>query len=158
MLSCWTSSKSIKYFSPIYLTIFCHNPCSTPVSGFGKIISLDHVNVSCPHVSMEYLLERNRPRYSLYSNHSMFFFIAPLLIAGKYPELTGDRHYFLKNSQITDKLEEVYQGILAHKHRERKRKIAFTIDLFSLARIKYITWIKGSLRWRENPFSKRYFW
>lgn len=69
--------------------------------------------------AVEYLLKRNRPRYSLYSDHSMFFYIAPLLIAGKYLELTGNRDYFLENPEITEKLEEVYQGMLAHKHKDR---------------------------------------
>lgn len=69
--------------------------------------------------AVEYLLERNRPRYSLYSDHSMFFYIAPLLIAGKYLELTGDCDYFLENPSVTEKLEEVFQGMLAHKHQEK---------------------------------------
>lgn len=69
--------------------------------------------------AIEYLLERNRPRYSLYDDHSIFFYISPLLIAGKYLELTGDSDYFIHNPQITKKLEEVYQGMLAHKHEDR---------------------------------------
>lgn len=69
--------------------------------------------------AIEYLLERNTPRYSLYSNHSMFFYIAPLLIAGKYLELTGNRNYFQENSDVVEGLERVYRGMLAHKHKKR---------------------------------------
>lgn len=69
--------------------------------------------------AIEYLLKRNRPRFSLYTDHSMFFYIAPLLIAGKYLELTGDTEYFKNRRDVTDGLEEVYQGMLDHKHSER---------------------------------------
>lgn len=69
--------------------------------------------------AVEYLIERNTPRYSLYSDHSMFFYISPLVIAGKYLELTGDAKYFRSRKDVTDKLEEVYQGMLIHKHKEK---------------------------------------
>lgn len=69
--------------------------------------------------AVEYLLERNRPRFSLYTDHSMFFYIAPLLIAGKYLELTGDSAYFKNNPQVVEGLAEVYRGMLAHKHRDK---------------------------------------
>lgn len=69
--------------------------------------------------AVEYLLERNRPRFSLYSDHSMFFYIAPLLIAGKYLELTGDTAYFRAHGDVMDGLMEVYRGMLAHKHSEK---------------------------------------
>lgn len=69
--------------------------------------------------AVEYLLERNRPRFSLYSDHSMFFFISPLLIAGKYLELTGDSAYFQNRMDVLSGLEAVYRGMLAHKHKER---------------------------------------
>lgn len=69
--------------------------------------------------AIEYLLERNQPRFSLYTDHSMFFYISPLLIAGKYLELTGDAAYFLNHPQIVEGLETVYQGMLAHKHQEK---------------------------------------
>ena len=68
--------------------------------------------------AIEYLVKRNAPRFSLYSDHSIFFYIAPLLIAGKYLELTGDAAYFKKHPDVTAGLEEVYQGMLAHKHKE----------------------------------------
>ena len=66
--------------------------------------------------AMEYLAERNEPRYSLYTDHSMFFFVSPLVIAGKYLEMTGDEDYFRQNYGITEKLKEFYQGMKAHKH------------------------------------------
>lgn len=69
--------------------------------------------------AIEYLLERNTPRYSLYDDHSMFFYIAPLLIAGKYLELTGNEKYFQENSDVVEGLERVYRGMLAHKHEKR---------------------------------------
>lgn len=69
--------------------------------------------------AIEYLLKRNRPRFSLYSDHSMFFYIAPLLIAGKYLELTGDEEYFRAHRGVMEGLDGVYQGMLAHKHREK---------------------------------------
>lgn len=69
--------------------------------------------------AIEYLLERNQPRFSLYSDHSMFFYISPLLIAGKYLELTGDTAYFLQNPRVCEGLERVYQGMLAHKHGQK---------------------------------------
>ena len=68
--------------------------------------------------AIEYLVKRNAPRFSLYSDHSIFFYIAPLLIAGKYLELTGDADYFKNHPDVTAGLEEVYQGMLAHKHKE----------------------------------------
>lgn len=69
--------------------------------------------------AVEYLLERNRPRYSLYSDHSIFFYVAPLLIAGKYLELTGDDGYFKTHPQVMEGLANVYQGLLSHKHQEK---------------------------------------
>ena len=68
--------------------------------------------------AIEYLVKRNAPRYSLYSDHSIFFYIAPLLIAGKYLELTGDTEYFKTHLEVTGRLEEIYYGMLAHKHKE----------------------------------------
>lgn len=68
--------------------------------------------------AIEYLVKRNAPRFSLYSDHSIFFYIAPLLIAGKYLELTGDADYFKNHPDVTAELEVVYQGMLAHKHKE----------------------------------------
>lgn len=68
--------------------------------------------------AIEYLIERNAPRFSLYSDHSIFFYIAPLLIAGKYLELTGDTEYFKNHSDVVNGLEKVYQGLMEHKHKE----------------------------------------
>lgn len=69
--------------------------------------------------AIEYLLERNVPRYSPYSDHSMFFYISPLVIAGKYMELTGDREYFRKKTDVVERLEEIYKGMLRHKHGDK---------------------------------------
>ncbi len=69
--------------------------------------------------AMEYLAKRNTPRYSLYTDHSMFFYTAFLVIAGKYLELTGDVEYFISHRDISDKAEEIYQGMLKHKHGEK---------------------------------------
>ncbi len=69
--------------------------------------------------AMEYLAKRNVPRYSLYTDHSMFFYIAFLVIAGKYLEMTGDADYFRNHREISDKAEEIYQGMLEHKHQEK---------------------------------------
>lgn len=66
--------------------------------------------------AIEYLIKRNAPRFSLYSDHSIFFYIAPLLIAGKYLELTGDTEYFSVHAEVIAGLEKVYQGMMAHKH------------------------------------------
>lgn len=90
---------------------------------WGIDIEPDVVSVmySVPEVgprAIEYLLKRNTPRFSLYSDHSMFFYIAPLLIAGKYLELTGNKGYFCDNPKIVENLMRVYQGILAHKHKD----------------------------------------
>lgn len=69
--------------------------------------------------AIEYLIKRNTPRYSLYSDHSIFFYISPLVIAGKYLELTGDVGYFRSRKDVTDQLEEIYKGMLRHKHEEK---------------------------------------
>lgn len=69
--------------------------------------------------AVEYLLKHNRPRFSLYSDHSIFFYAAALLIAGKYLELTGDVDYFCRNRYVMQGLEEIYQGMLKHKHRDK---------------------------------------
>ena len=69
--------------------------------------------------AMFYLAERNRPRYSLYSDHSMFYYISLLVIAGKYLELTGDEKFFRDHPELVAAIDEIYDGMMKHKHKEK---------------------------------------
>ena len=66
---------------------------------------------------MFYLAERNRPRSSLYSDHSMFYYISLLVIAGKYLELTGDEKFFRDHPELVADIDESYGGMMKHKHK-----------------------------------------
>lgn len=69
--------------------------------------------------AIEYTLAHNLPQYSVYSDHSMMIALAPLTIAGRYLELTGDGEYFRTHPEIVAGLKAVYQYMLRHKHQER---------------------------------------
>lgn len=69
--------------------------------------------------AIEYLLQRNRPRFSLYDDHSIFFFISPIIISGKYLELTGDEEYFREHSYVTTELKKIYSEFLRFKHKDK---------------------------------------
>ena len=83
------------------------------------VVSVMYVVPEVGPRAVEYLLKRNTPRYSLYGNHSIFFLIAPLLIAGKYLELTGDKEYFIDNPEIVRGLEGVFLEMLKYKHKDK---------------------------------------
>ncbi|WP_230398440.1 hypothetical protein [Novisyntrophococcus fermenticellae] len=82
------------------------------------VVSVMYVIPEVGRSALEYLSKRNTPRFSLYSDHSMFFYVSPLVIAGKYLEMTGDEAYFRENEGVTARLEEFYQGMKKHKHPE----------------------------------------
>lgn len=67
----------------------------------------------------EYTARYNLPGYSVYSDHSMLIALAPMVIAGKYLELTGDAAFFRGNTDLTDRLHGLYRYMLRHKHPQK---------------------------------------
>ncbi|QOV18809.1 hypothetical protein INP51_12490 [Blautia liquoris] len=80
------------------------------------VVSVMYVIPEIGQSAMEYLAKRNVPRFSIYSDHSIFFYVAPLVIAGKYLELTADQSYFRENRDVTSRFQELYEGMLKAKH------------------------------------------
>lgn len=61
----------------------------------------------------------NMPDYSIYDDHSMLIALSPITIAGKYLSLTGDSDFFASNQKLMDRLHDLYQYMLAHKHPQK---------------------------------------
>ena len=96
-----------------------------PSHNFGRMWGIDveptagsimHILPQLGMKVIEYMVERNMPRYTPYHDHSTPIYISPLILAGKYLEYTGDVEYFKENTYTTTKLEEIYNGLLACKH------------------------------------------
>lgn len=93
--------------------------------------------------AIRYMLDHNVPQFSIYSDHSTPILVAPFIIAGKYLELTGDRDFFLKDSRIMQKFQEVFQALLRCKHGERTLfSSRYASDLITFNRYDYMTNVK----------------
>lgn len=60
---------------------------------------------------IEYMVDRNEPRYSEYPDHSVPIMMAPLVMAGEYYQYTSDAEYFRGNSHVMGRLEEIWNTI-----------------------------------------------
>ncbi|EJE4563042.1 MULTISPECIES: hypothetical protein [Enterococcaceae] len=90
--------------------------------GIDFVPSITSVMYAIPEIGpkvIEYLIERNRPRYSIYDDHSIFFLVSPLLIAQKYLELTGDSKYFKDNPEISKRIKGIFEELLTFKHSQK---------------------------------------
>lgn len=66
--------------------------------------------------ALEYLAERNEPRFSIYTDHSTPIRVALLIIAGKYLELTGNVEYFRNNRKLMEAIHATFARTMASRH------------------------------------------
>lgn len=93
--------------------------------------------------AVRYMADRSVPRYSIYPDHSMPIYVAPLIIAGKYYELTGDISFLRDDPVLIRKLREHVDGMLRHKHAERALFTSrYASDLIVFKRYDYCTQVK----------------
>lgn len=64
---------------------------------------------------LEYIISRNEPGYSKYEDHSTPILCAPLIIARKYYELTGDIKWIRERADLWEKLKEIYRKLVSFK-------------------------------------------
>ncbi len=62
---------------------------------------------------IEYMVERNEPRYAEYPDHSVPIMMAPLVMAGEYFTYTGNKEYFLNNESVMKRLDEIWEKIVS---------------------------------------------
>ena len=62
---------------------------------------------------IEYMVERNEPRYAEYPEHSVPIMMAPLVMAGEYYTYTGNKDYFLSKEYVMKRLDEIWEKIVA---------------------------------------------
>ena len=94
--------------------------------------------------AVKYMLEHNTPRYSIYPDHSTPILVAPLIMAGKYLELTGDKDFFIKDVQAMDGLRENLSMLMRCKHAERALfSSRYASDLITFNRYDYMTQVKA---------------
>ncbi len=93
--------------------------------------------------SIRYILERSTPRFSIYPDHSVSIYIAPLAIAGKYLELTGDVDFFLADKKVMNGLHEHVQKLMEFKHKEKSLfSSRYASDLIVFRKYDYGTNVK----------------
>ena len=68
--------------------------------------------------ALQYLMERNEPRFSIYSDHSTPIRASLLIVAAKYLELTGDVAYFQNHPHLMKAIHSTFERIMASKHKE----------------------------------------
>lgn len=83
------------------------------------VVSVMYVVPEVGPKAIEYLLKRHAPRYSIYPDHSTFFYIAPLVIAQKYLELTGNTGYFLEHPKVVQEIKELFNGLMSFKNPDK---------------------------------------
>ena len=66
--------------------------------------------------AIEYIADRNEPRFSVYTDHSTPIRAALPIIAAKYLELTGDTAYFQTHEAVMKALDATLERIMASKH------------------------------------------
>ncbi len=65
---------------------------------------------------IEYMADRNEPRYSEFPEHSVPIMMAPLIMAGEYLHDTGDVEYFRENTYVKKRLDEIWEKIYRMRH------------------------------------------
>ncbi|NLG25170.1 MAG: hypothetical protein GX558_07415 [Clostridiales bacterium] len=65
---------------------------------------------------LNYIVDRNQPAYSVYADHSTPIFMAPLVIAAKYAELTSDWSALSRGTPLARKLADQVRALLATRH------------------------------------------
>lgn len=78
-------------------------------------LSFIHILPELGQKLIEYMVDRNEPRFSIYPEHSVPIMMAPLVMAGKYMEYTGDREYFIENPYVWDRLTEIWNTIVSFR-------------------------------------------
>lgn len=61
---------------------------------------------------IEYMVDRNEPRFSEYPEHSVPIMMAPLVMAGEYYDYTGNIGYFTDHPAILQRLDEIWDKIV----------------------------------------------
>lgn len=61
---------------------------------------------------IEYMVDRNEPRYSEFPEHSVPIMMAPLVMAGEYFYYTGNIEYFKENKYVLQRLDEIWKKIV----------------------------------------------
>ncbi|MDF7639793.1 hypothetical protein PT285_10315 [Lactobacillus sp. ESL0791] len=104
------------------------NSQGAPSHGLSRLWGIDivpsviSVMYAIPEIgpkAIEYLIRRNTPRYSIYDDHSIFFYAAPLILTQKYLELTGDEKYFQNNKKVLSKLKTIGDNLLKFKNSKK---------------------------------------
>lgn len=91
----------------------------------------------------DYTLRYNLPRHSIHSDHSTLIALAPLVIAGRYLELTGDAAFFRDSPERMAGLDGVYRYLLDHKHKEKALfSSRYASDLIVFKKYDYGTNVK----------------
>jgi hypothetical protein len=67
-------------------------------------------------VILRYIAFRNKPHYRFYRDHSAPNLAAPLIIAAKYAELTGDAAFFGNEPELLAALRETAEELLCLRH------------------------------------------
>lgn len=92
--------------------------------------------------AVKYMLEHNTPRYSIYPDHSTPILVAPLIMAGKYLELSDDRD-FLKDAEVLNGLRENMKMLLSCKHESHALfSSRYASDLITFNRYDYMVQVK----------------
>ena len=82
-------------------------------------LSFIHIMPELGQRLIEYMIERNEPRYSRYPEHSVPIMMAPLIMAGKYYEFTGDKDYFKEHAYVWKKLTDIWGKIAGFRTKGR---------------------------------------
>ena len=64
---------------------------------------------------LDYIITRNEPRYSVYADHSAPILCAPLIVARKYAELTGDLKWIRQQSGLWERLVGTYRKLVSFR-------------------------------------------
>lgn len=75
----------------------------------------------CPELAARvllYFISRSRPPVPACPDHSTPILVAPVLLAGRYLELTGDREFFARHGHILPRLAGIMDEVLACRHRD----------------------------------------
>ena len=74
-------------------------------------LSFIHIFPELGEKLLEYMVDHNEPGFSPYQEHSIPIMMAPLVIAGEYYRYTGNTQYFMKNSYVLQRLDEIWEKI-----------------------------------------------
>ncbi|MFR8222385.1 MAG: hypothetical protein ACLU9T_15845 [Blautia faecis] len=76
-------------------------------------LSFIHIFPELGEKLLEYMVDHNEPGFSPYREHSIPIMMAPLVIAGEYYPYTGNTQYFMKNSYVLQRLDEIWEKSLS---------------------------------------------